>query len=288
MDDIEAEIKNFQKFYDSLLPKGFQQLQKEIQKVNDIIPKFDLSPVYKSYIETTEKIGQIFKENYISRIYEELERSLQPLIDALKQLPQAYINYKTLLSWADYGWGLIDALPKEETYFKSVINSRVADETIEKYLTEDIIENLINSIVVNGNNSTKFEEAKKCFSEGKYTSCILILFSIIDAVCINSQKINSKRRKLADKQAQRLLTSEQLQELSISLYFRVAMPLKAIKVLFADGNDFINEPDLPNRNFLLHGMSNRDVTKIDCIKILSVLENLLDVEELLRLEEGEE
>ena len=169
-----------------------------------------------------------------------------------------------------------------------MIDVKTADKVIEKYLTDNFIEAFINTIEIKGNNTSKFEEAKECFFEGKYTSCILILFSLIDAVCINSQCITSKRRNLADRQAKNLLASEHLQEISISLYFRVAMPLRAITVLFADGKDFINEPDIPNRNFILHGMSNRKITKLDCIKVLSVLGNLLEVEELLKLEEGEE
>lgn len=281
MDDIENEINKYQEKYDSLLPQGYKQIQEEVKKVTDSIPKFDFSPIYKRYTEITAEIGKQFTDN-LSNIFDELEKTLKPLKDLLKLIPETYTNYKTLLSWADYGWALIDDLPKEETYFISVNNVKEADNLIEQFISEEIINNLIQKTEENTNADLYFVEAKNCFYEEKYLSCILILFSMIDGICVNAQLTSSQRRKLADKFAKKILESEDLNEISISQYIRIVMPLKAIKVLFADGNDFISEPDFPNRNFLLHGMSKRKVTKIDCIKVLSVLNNLLEIEEIIK------
>lgn len=281
MDDIENEINKYQEKYNSLLPQGYKQIQEEVKKVTDSIPKFDFSPIYKRYTEFTADIGKLFEDNF-SKVFDELEKTLEPLKYLFKLIPETYTNYKTLLLWADYGWALIDDLPKEETYFISVHNVKEADNLIEQFISEEIINNLIQKIEEKTNADLYFAEAKNCFYEEKYLSCILILFSMIDGICVNAQLTSSQRRKLADKFAKKILESEELNEISISQYIRSVMPLKAIKVLFADGNDFISELDFPNRNFLLHGMSKRKVTKIDCIKVLSVLNNLLEIEEIVR------
>ena len=54
-------------------------------------------------------------------------------------------------------------------------------------------------------------------------------------------------------------------------------------ILFNDSNNFTNEPDMINRNFVTHGMSNRTVTEIDCFKVWSALYSVVAL--LRKLEE---
>lgn len=44
--------------------------------------------------------------------------------------------------------------------------------------------------------------------------------------------------------------------------------------LFEDGNDFKEKVDYVNRNYLLHGWLDNDVTRTDCIKLYIALLNL--------------
>jgi hypothetical protein len=61
--------------------------------------------------------------------------------------------------------------------------------------------------------------------------------------------------------------------------------IKAIEKLFCCANDFSNEDsELINRNFVSHGMNKREVDKIDCIKLIVIIEGLFHIIEVMNLE----
>lgn len=49
-----------------------------------------------------------------------------------------------------------------------------------------------------------------------------------------------------------------------------------LKTVFAHANDFRREPSVINRNFVDHGMTNRNVRKRDCIQLFLLLNNFVD------------
>lgn len=49
-----------------------------------------------------------------------------------------------------------------------------------------------------------------------------------------------------------------------------------LKTVFANANDFRREPSVINRNFIDHGMTNRNVRKRDCIQLFLLLNNFVD------------
>lgn len=52
--------------------------------------------------------------------------------------------------------------------------------------------------------------------------------------------------------------------------------LACLKTVFANANDFRREPSVINRNFVDHGMTNRNVRKRDCIQLFLLLNNFVD------------
>ena len=191
------------------------------------------------------------------------------------------------MNWADFGWGLIEELPKENTYYIQPDNTKHADSIIEKNITEDLLKTIIEDIRKTKTlNTLSFDEAIDCFYSGKYTACLLILYSIIDSFFLNLQtmKISEKtRRVLANGSAKNLLKTKEIEEFNLRLYARTYIPLQAVTILFDNGGDFKSEPDLPNRNFISHGMNKRVVSRIDCIKVMSIIRNLFEISDIIDL-----
>ena len=281
MYDFEKYIKDTQKKIDSLVPQSFKTLQKEINKYSEMMKSIDYSPI----IDSLSNVGTLFSNSYFSDLSNKISELTKPFTDFFKSLPEALIKYYNFKDWGDYGWGIIDYVPKDRSYFTEVENVQEADTVMAAELSEEIIADLINDIRKTDLQFDRFDEAIACFKDKKYTACILILFSIIDAYSLKLQELTTKRRKLANSLSKELLENEAINELTLITYLRVYMPLQAITVLFADGKDFKNEPDLPNRNFISHGMNQRQVTKIDCVKVLSIISNLADIKELIKINE---
>lgn len=184
-------------------------------------------------------------------------------------------EYKNALEWGKYGWAYIDEIPEDKTYYKKVSNEKEADELIIDYLTDNVIEqikNRISSYLLKSYQKKIYDESIICFYEEKYRSCILLLFSIIDSLIISSQPVSGKDRDLAGKIAWKLNQAKELKHDSIFAYLIFSIDIKALLQIFGRGNDFVGPlPNIINRNWISHGMYPLEVSKEDCIKVLSLL-----------------
>lgn len=62
----------------------------------------------------------------------------------------------------------------------------------------------------------------------------------------------------------------------------------ALDVFYKGGDDFKEQPDIMNRNFVDHGMLHRKVRRIDCIQLFLVYYNFLTFEEQLTARDRKE
>lgn len=122
-------------------------------------------------------------------------------------------------------------------------------------------------------------EAIHCYKNGYYKSCALILFGLIDAKLIRKQSKGSGKRRKTGATAMKIIKEKVEQETNINktlFYLLDFLTLTScIYTLFADGNDFTDEPVTINRNFVNHGMSTKRVRKRDCVQLFLVLYNLV-------------
>ena len=51
--------------------------------------------------------------------------------------------------------------------------------------------------------------------------------------------------------------------------------IACLETVFASGNNFTNEPETINRNFVSHGMSKRSISKTDCQQLFMLLHNFI-------------
>lgn len=108
----------------------------------------------------------------------------------------------------------------------------------------------------------------KLLKNKKYKVCSMIIFSFIDCVVINLQKSSTKK---LPKQIKDIIPKESF---NIGyLYFESSLICKLLEEYYKRADDFRNEEkyNLLNRNFLLHGMSKREISKFECVKLLLLL-----------------
>lgn len=88
---------------------------------------------------------------------------------------------------------------------------------------------------------------------------------------------NQEPRKMLGVSAAKEYLKENNEDYSkkiIFIYLFFLNIMEVLKTLLADGNNFTNEPDMINRNFISHGMSHRMVSDIDCFRVWLALYGL--------------
>lgn len=117
--------------------------------------------------------------------------------------------------------------------------------------------------------------ANFCYQHEQYLACCIVLLTLIERVLVKSE-INENRKTGIG--AIRLF-SEKVYKANKNYYsihlVMVKNTLEYLNLLFKRADDFKVQPDYLNRNFILHGMFEKDITKNDCIKLFLGLFNVI-------------
>lgn len=199
--------------------------------------------------------------------YDEVTR--QKLIDCYK-------------GWGQYGW-TCNSEVNSTIFDKLPATPSEADEVMQQYCTTENVASMLHSIAERGVNQQDLNEAFQCYKAGMYKASALILFALIDHELITMDYRKPPRRgeaqgwrKTGEKAVMAYRDEHQPkgEESVLFNYLWFLNIVEALLTLMADGDDFQNEPDMINRNFVSHGMSQRIVKEIDCFKVWSALYTL--------------
>lgn len=219
-----------------------------------------------------------------SRMFEGIRASVKELLKNItiptitEEEKQCWIDSYTL--WGKFGWtlppmgevGIFNDPPCDMKEANRIIRSCTSDsEMIELFKELKEMKHIRKSDI---------EEAIDCFKGKHYKSCVMIIFSLIDARLIRSQ-IDSDRKRNGQRPsgktaAVNLFGRIEAQYIDQSMLFTVLNQvniLAALETVFEVGGDFKNQPSVINRNFLDHGMLHRNVTKRDCVMMFLLLYN---------------
>lgn len=236
-----------------------EPLQKQIKKINTSIDfsciknihKIEISETFLSFIE---EITSLIKDIPISG-----KRKIEATIKAIK-----YANFGlTYLIGSTY-----DDLPD--------INEDLVNQICDDFSKSDKYETLKNKVKnLDLKNDQQVDEAFLCFENGFYYSCISVLFEIIERELLSKQSLikgSNNRRKTVNKNKIEDEMKKLNSENSISEYFTAFNFLYLTLCYFKDANNFIDESfekfPVINRNYIAHGMTNRKITKNDCVKLM--------------------
>lgn len=257
-DNIRLAFEPLQKSLEPLQNK-FEPLQKEIKKINasidfSWIKKMPKNVISEELLSLIEKIVSLIKDAQIS---EKIK------IETTKKAIE-YANFGLTYQISSTYEGLPD------------INDDLANKICDDFSKSDKYEILKNKVKnLERKNDQQVDEAFLCFENGFYYSCISVLFEIIERELLSKQSLKNdskKRRKTVNKNKIKDLKKSLSIEKSISEFFIEMNFLYLTSYYFNDANDFIDESfekfPVINRNYIAHGMTNKKITRNDCVKLM--------------------
>ncbi|MUU07371.1 hypothetical protein [Phascolarctobacterium faecium] len=184
--------------------------------------------------------------------------------------------------WGNLGWTMIPHATIEIFDVKP-IGAKEADKLALKYFNKQGIEYLFASLQGKSIKKDDLSSAIFCYENRQYKACAVILFGIIDAKLIRSQKKQkSGRREVCSRAVKELEKKLEPKYNTTSFFYSVLRyygTIECLRVFFKNGDDFVKEPDVINRNFVGHGMNRRKVRRKDCIQLFLALYNVVDMTE---------
>lgn len=216
------------------------------------------------FVSIGEKISSALKDIHLPEIS---EKRKQEIVNN---------HYK----WGALGWTQPSSAP-DQILYDAPGNAKIANEMILSYCTDDDMQRLFSLLRnLNGILISDLDEAIFDFEHKKYKSCVLILFSLIDGKLISLQHKDGKKNRPSGKIAAENLFKYIRKEKDIERKYFQLLTFKNIfsclSKVFEGGNDFVVQPKIVNRNFVVHGMYEQKVSKMDCIQVFLLYYNFLN------------
>lgn len=182
--------------------------------------------------------------------------------------------------WAHYGW-IVDHDVMFMNDWEYCPNSQKdADYYVLKHFKMKKLQKMCDNIESRYGSNVVFHEACVCFNSKCYTACASLLVSLIDGLLIkhkeNADRGNLKTGAIAGNRVIQYVSETEHYSLPGIFRFELFGFKVFIDLLFEKANNFKNEPNRVNRNFLHHGMSKRKVLRKDCIKLFVAYKKALD------------
>ena len=239
----------------------------------------------------TNTINQISNlwDNNITKFIEGLEAVWNKLLESLRSvsIPELSDERKEQLcasynKWGECGWTLPLSAPVN--FFNTPpLDQKDASAKALKYCRDNDMESLFAALrKIPYVKTTDIEEAIFSFRNKRYKSCVMILFSLIDARLIRLQRDedrdHKKRRKSGYHAAKILfdhIADEQDIRKKIHMFLLHQNIISCLQTVFENGNDFCVQPVVINRHFIDHGMLIRRVIRKDCVQVFLLYYHLM-------------
>ena len=220
--------------------------------------------------------------------------AMKPMLDAIQQISASFAETIANISiptfseeekqklleshckWGELGWTWFQDAPMD-FYDNPPADIRDANAKVKHLCTAQGMESIFNQIREQKINHEDLESAIFCFRNKQYKACALMLFGLIDAKLIRVQSRSKGKRKVGANAVRQLKTQfeENKDEQVFYTMLFCSNLFASLETIFAYGNDFRDEPDTINRNFVDHGMNRKRIRKRDCIQLFLVLSNLM-------------
>lgn len=208
--------------------------------------------------------------NYLNTIAQSISSAYQSFnLDELTEI------YKT---YAEFGW----TIPPAMTCFakQKATTLEEADSFMLQFCTSENMERIFSSLRNNEKiDKDDLEEVINCYNQKYYKSCSLLILSIIDGVLIKLQTQENKDRttSLALKAIKSKYESNQRTDSKFFKVLQANMTFECAKKIYKYADNFKLDDICVYRNMISHGMRRTAVEKTDCIKVLLLLYNILQL-----------
>lgn len=268
-----------EKEYEEYMKKMFGENWKEEMKLRSrilqmmppyVIENFKNQNMYKEKVKHVKEISNLIPKNFLDIIKDVgklLERKLLILDNKIPNNIKKNLEY-----WAEKNWIIVLSLHYVEiqTLFFSKSNNTKKDNL---YLMEEVKKNLkneeINQKVFKSKffKNNAFKSVLECYKSKNYYADVMVLATMIDGALIKIQEKKENRRKIGNNVSKEINNkSDESWSLEYILDYSLIIWLEKF---FKNANDFSNKK--LNRNMLLHGMYEKEITELEFFQLLNVV-----------------
>ncbi len=271
--NLSDSINEFTKTFSEMMlkmPEYSAMLSSFAEMSKKIVEKIDFGALYNSLSYFGDVITSAVSRIKFPTVTEERKQEL--------------LSYYR--RWGEYGW-TINPCEEGERLFNNEppTTLKEADRIALKNCKD--LEGLFDAIRYDKRvKKTDFDEAVADYRDHRYKSCVMILFSLIDAQLIRlqrKQEVGNSRRSAGagaiKKAKKRVGFGENEELLWVALFYTNVF--SCLETVFANGDDFKVQPRIINRNFVDHGMMTRRVSKKNCVQLFLLYYNMLEMLDLL-------
>ena len=293
--EIVTEETDFKEFYEKHQDES-DCCRRFVYAVNDVW-KEQTERFKMTVARSTDLLGGLTDITYIiANAIDEINQQIEAALSVI-QIPHISEERKEELckayeQWGTFGW---TANPRARVSLYNQIpeSQREANElAMADCRDKDMLALFADTKKLKKIKKEDFEEAIVDYQQKRYTSCAMMLFSLLDAKLIRMQKksdINPKTKQRdsgirAAENIKRRIEREQNIDEKLFLLLSYKNLFACLSVFFAKGNDFKVQPELANRNFVSHGMLTKRVRKRDCVQLFLLYYNFLEFFETLNSE----
>lgn len=244
-------------------------------KVSQIVPPYMIEnlkneKMYKEKVKHVKEISNLLPKNFLN-ITKEVNKLLERKLLILDNKIPNNIK-KNLECWVEKNWIIVLSLRYVEiqTLFFSKSNDTEKDNL---YLMEEVKKNLkneeINQKVFKSKffKNNAFKSVLECYKSKNYYAGVMVLATMIDGALIKIQEKKENRRKIGNNVSKEINNkSDESWSLEYILDYSLIIWLEKF---FENANDFSNKK--LNRNMLLHGMYEKEITELEFFQLLNVV-----------------
>ena len=176
------------------------------------------------------------------------------------------------VKWGEFGWVIDSHVGQIGFWDYCPESSDEADRKVLSKISDEYLVKLRSNLEERTSNKAIFEDILFCLDNHRYYACATLLASLIDGALISSpHNGNTSNRKTGEGAGKKIINELEKDDfLGLPGLFNLEIKNyhAFICTFFARANGFFTEPLSLNRNFLQHGMSKREITRTDCIKLL--------------------
>lgn len=244
-------------------------------KVLQIVPPYMIKnlkneKMYKEKLKRAKEISNLVPKNFLDRIKDVnklLERKLLILDNKIPNNIKKNLEY-----WAEKNWIIVLSLRYKEIqnlFFSKSKDIRkdnlyLIDEVKKNSKNEEINKKVFKSVFFKNN---AFKSVLECYKSKNYYAGVMVLATMIDGALIKIQEKKENRRKIGKNVAKEINNkSDESWSLGYILDYSLII---WIEKFFENASDFSNKK--LNRNMLLHGMYEKEITELEFFQLLNAV-----------------
>ena len=265
------------------------------------VPKIAIPPEVFKISESISQITRSVQEVYKSSVFETIREVSQAIVSSIPDYSAMFAGLGSALAelaknisvpslsdeqksalqdsykvWGEYGW-TVPPYARINVFNHKPEALKDANDYMRQYINKASMQELFSDLRELKNiRKDDLEEAIANFEDGRYKSCAMVLFALIDGKIIRNQDRDDNRsvglrgvRKIYDK-----METELVEQNAFFSLLNLINVNSALQVIFAKGNNFKEQPDIMNRNFIDHGMLHNRVRRRDAAQLFLLLYNL--------------